>query len=83
MKNHSGAGVGGAIGFLIYFFVAPVTFFLLPNQVEGMLGRAGRPSRVSAMTGLWILLPIAGPIIWFVKVQGQLNEYWESLGATA
>jgi len=31
---------------------------------------------------LWILLPIAGSIVWFVKVQGQLNDYWRSLGAT-
>jgi hypothetical protein len=27
--------------------------------------------------------PIAGAIIWFVKVQGSLNRYWESKGAAA
>jgi hypothetical protein len=82
MKAHTGNGLGGPVGFLIYFVISPVTYFLLPNEVEKMLQRAGRPSRVSAMTGFWILLPIAGPIVWFVKVQGQLNEYWRSLGAT-
>ena len=60
-----------------------MTFFLLPIEIQGMLARTGRVSRVSALTGLWILLPLAGPIVWFVKVQGQLNEYWESLGAVA
>ena len=27
-------------------------------------------------------VPIAGPIIWFVQVQGALNRYWESKGAS-
>jgi hypothetical protein len=82
IKQNSGSGVGGALGFVIYFVFSPVTFFLLPHEVSQMLARAGRPSRVKATTGLWILLPIAGSIVWFVKVQGQLNEYWRSLGAT-
>jgi hypothetical protein len=82
IKQHSGDGVGGLLGFIIYFFVAPVTFFLLPSEVEKMLRKAGRPSKVSAKTGFWILLPLLGPFIWFAKVQGQLNEYWQSLGAT-
>jgi hypothetical protein len=81
IKRHSGIGVGGPVGFLIYFVVSPVTFFLLASEVRQMLARSGRPSRVKGTTGLWILLPLVGPIVWFVKVQGQLNEYWRSLGA--
>jgi hypothetical protein len=81
VKRNSGSGVGGPLGFIIYFVVSPVTFFLLPSEIRQMLERAGRPSRVKGTTGLWILLPVAGPIVWFVKVQGQLNEYWRSLGA--
>jgi hypothetical protein len=27
------------------------------------------------------LLPLIGNIVWFVKVQGALNRYWESKGA--
>ncbi|MCW2657125.1 MAG: hypothetical protein JWR06_1318 [Jatrophihabitans sp.] len=83
IKRHSGEGVGGPLGFIIYFVVSPVTFFLLPSEVNKMLARAGRPSRVKGTTGFWILLPVIGSIVWFVKVQGQLNEYWRSLGATA
>lgn len=81
IKNHSGNGVGGGVGFIIYFLVSPVTYFLLPSEVGTMLKTAGRPSRVSGLTGFWILLPILGIFIWFAKVQGQLNEYWRSLGA--
>ncbi len=82
VKRNSGNGVGGPLGFIIYFVISPVTFFLLPSEINQMLTRVGRPSRVRPIIGLWFLLPLIGDIIWFVKVQGQLNEYWRSLGAT-
>jgi hypothetical protein len=82
VKQHSGSGVGGPLGFVIYFVFSPVTFFLLPSEVRQMVERSGRQSRVQGTTGLWILLPLIGAIVWFVKVQGQLNEYWRSQGAT-
>jgi hypothetical protein len=65
-----------------YFVVSPVTYFLLASEVGQMVQRSGRPSRVKGITGLWILLPLVGPIVWFVKVQGQLNDYWRANGAT-
>lgn len=36
---------------------------------------------VTTLTGLWVLLPLVGSIVWFVKVQGALNRYWTALGA--
>jgi len=81
IKDHSGIGVGGPLGFVIYFIVSPVTFFLLAGEVGQMVSRSGQASRVRGLTGLWILLPIIGAIVWFVKVQGQLNDYWRSHGA--
>lgn len=75
IKRSSGIGVGGLAGVLIFLLVAPVTFFLLPHEVKQLAERR-RESRVSALTGLWILLPLIGPIVWFVKVQGQLNDVW-------
>jgi hypothetical protein len=30
-----------------------------------------------------MLLPLIGFIIWVVKVQGALNRFWESKGATS
>jgi hypothetical protein len=81
IKQHSGIGVGGPVGFLIYFVISPVTFFLLAGEVRQMLARAGQPSRVQGTTGLWILLPVLGALVWFVKVQGQLNDYWRGARA--
>ena len=34
----------------------------------------------SGWTGLWLLLPIVGAFVWFIKIQGALNRYWESKG---
>jgi hypothetical protein len=82
IKRNSGVGVGGPLGFVIYFVVSPVTYFLLPSEIGQMLARYGQPSRVRGITGLWFLLPIVGTIVWFVKVQGQLNDHWRALGAT-
>ena len=81
LKRRSGMGIGGPLGCLIFVIVSPVTYFLLPHEVRQTLEGDGRPSRVSAMTGFWFLLPLIGHIVWFVKVQGQLNDYWRSLGA--
>jgi hypothetical protein len=82
MKKHSGDGLGGVLALVLVIFISPVIWFMAPYEVEKMLQKAGRPSRVSALTGFWILLPLIGPFIWFPKVQGQLNEYWRSLGVT-
>jgi hypothetical protein len=76
IKDYSGIGVGGPLGLLIYFFVSPVTWFLVPNDISQLRPRYGQQSNVSAITGLWILLPIIGPFVWFPKVQGELNEFW-------
>jgi apolipoprotein N-acyltransferase len=73
VKRYSGHGVGGVLGIVIYLLISPVTFFVVPSEV--------RFSPVRGIYGLWILLPIFGPIIWFVQVQGALNGYWESKGA--
>jgi hypothetical protein len=82
IKRYSGNGVGGVIGFVIYFLLAPVTYFLVPSEVRYMYEDLdGEKSPVRGLTGLWILLPLIGQIVWFVKVQGALNRYWESKGA--
>jgi hypothetical protein len=83
MKRHSGQGLGGGIALLLAFFVGFVLLFTMPSEVGNLYKRAGREAPVSGVTGLWILLPIAGPIVWFVKTNGALNEYWKSQGATA
>jgi hypothetical protein len=82
IKRYSGNGIGGVVGLVIYILISPVTFFVVPSEVRYMYEDLdGGRSPVRGIYGLWILLPIFGPIIWFVQVQGALNRYWESKGA--
>ncbi len=80
IKVHTGEGVGGVVGALIYFFAGFITLFLLPIEIERMYKRDGRKSPVSAVTAFWILLFI---IPWYVKCQAAMNDYWEAKGAPA
>jgi hypothetical protein len=86
MKRHSGQGLGGPIAFIIAFVIAPVQAFLTADEVGKPYERAGPAKPVSATTGLWYfpgIFILIGPIVWFVKVNGAINEYWKSLGAPA
>ena len=83
IKRYSGNGVGGVIGLVIYFLISPITFFIVPSEVRYMYEDLdGGKSPVRGIYGLWFLLPIVGHVIWFVQVQGALNRYWESKGAS-
>jgi Domain of unknown function (DUF4234) len=78
VKNHSGQGVGGVLGLVIYIVVSVVTWFLIPSEVGKMYRQDGRTAPFTGLTGLWLLLPIVGAFVWFIKIQGALNRYWES-----
>jgi len=80
IKVHTGEGVGGVVGALIYTFAGFVTLFLLPIEIQKMYERDGRQSPVSAVSALWVLLLV---IPWYVVCQRALNDYWESKGAPA
>jgi hypothetical protein len=82
MKRHSGDGVGGVLALIIALIFGIASPFLLSSEVGKLYERAGRAKPVSGVTGLWLLLPIAGPFVWFVKTNGALNAYWRSLGAS-
>jgi hypothetical protein len=84
VKRHSGNGVGGVVGLVIYILISPVTWFVVPSEVRYMYEDLdGGRSPVRGVTGLWMLLPIVGAFVWFFKVQGALNRYWESKGAAS
>ena len=87
MKQHTGNGIGGPIALILAILVGIVMPFLTPNEVGGLYERKGQPKPVGATTGLWYLLLgwffLVGAIVWFVKTNGALNEYWKSQGATA
>jgi uncharacterized BrkB/YihY/UPF0761 family membrane protein len=83
VKNHSGVGVGGVLGLVIWILVSVITWFLIPSEVGKMYQADGRDAPFTGWTGLWFLLPLVGAIVWFVKIQRALNHYWESKAAMA
>jgi hypothetical protein len=82
-KKWSGEGIGGLLGLLIQLIFGLINWFLLPSEIQRIYERDGRQSPVSPLLGLWFLLPIVGGIIWYVKVQQALNDFWISKGAPA
>lgn len=82
MKDYSGEGLGGLVGLLLSIFCGIITMFVMPAEVGNLYERDGKEKPISAMTGLWNLVPIIGSIVWVFKVQGRLNDFWESKGAT-
>ena len=81
LKKHNGDGLGGVFNAVIYLLLTPVVMFTIPYEISNMYAADRRPSPVSALWGLWFLLPLIGNIIWYVRVQRALNEYWLSKGA--
>lgn len=81
MKQHTGEGLGGVLGLVVWIVVSAVSAFVIPSEVGKMYKREGREPPVTGWTGLWLfpgLFLIIPAIVWFVKVQGALNRYWES-----
>jgi hypothetical protein len=87
MKKHSGEGIGGGVALLLAILVSIVMPFLTSNEVGKLYERRGEKPPVTAATGLWFLLLgwllLVGAIVWFVKTNNALNEYWKSVGAQA
>ncbi len=85
IKRYSANGVGGWLGLVIYIVISPITWFLVPSEVrylhEDLDGGGPGSAPVRGIWGLWFLLPIIGSFVWFIKVQGVLNDYWRSKGA--
>lgn len=80
MKRHRGAGTGGGVAVLL-MFVPFATYFMTPSEVSNLYTSRGRVSPVSGATGLWCFLPFLGALVWFLQVNGALNDYWTSMGA--
>jgi len=78
LKDYAGEGVGGAVGLILAIFIGIVNWFLLPSEVANLFKRDGQEPPVSGVTGFWLLLPLIGFIIWVIKIQGHLNEFWSS-----
>jgi Domain of unknown function (DUF4234) len=86
MKQHTGDGLGGVLGLVVWIIISAVSAFVIPSEIGKMYQGDGRTAPVSGWTGLWLFpgaILVIPAIIWFVKVQGSLNRYWESKASTA
>ena len=83
LKRYSGRGLGGVAYLFITLFLAPITMFLLASEVEQLYRADGKEPPITTIWGLWFLLPIIGNLVWYLRIQSALNEYWTSKGATA
>ena len=86
LKQHTDEGLGGVVGLVVWILLSPVTGYTIPSEIGNMYAKDGRDKPMTGWTGLWYFpgyLLIVPAIVWFVKVQGALNRYWESKGATA
>jgi hypothetical protein len=84
MKRHTNQGIGGLVALLLGIFVSAAAAFFTSYEVGKLYERSGRQAPVSALTGLWYFpgaILIVLPIVWFVRTNGALNEYWRGLGA--
>jgi uncharacterized BrkB/YihY/UPF0761 family membrane protein len=81
MKQHTGEGIGGVLGLVVWIVFSPVMAFVIPSEIGNMYKKDGREPPVTGWTGLWLIpfgILIIPAIVWYAKVQGALNRYWES-----
>ena len=82
LKTYRPGGMGGVVYLIFTIFFFPLTMFLMANEVEQMYKDAGEPPRITAMWGLWFLLPFIGNIVWYVRIQNAINKFWQARGAS-
>ena len=86
MKRHPGDGLGGVLGRVVWILIGVVSAFVIPSEVGNMCRKDGKEPPVSGWTGLWLFpgaILIIPVFIWYAKVQGSLNRYWEAKVAQA
>jgi hypothetical protein len=86
LKQHTGEGLGGVLGLVVWIFAAFVSAFAIPSEVGKMYAKAGREPPVTGWTGLWLVpgfVLIVPAIVWFVRVQTALNAYWSERAPAA
>jgi hypothetical protein len=82
LQKYRGNGLGGVLYVLFTFLFYPVTMFVMGSEVEQMYKEAGEQPKITALWGLWFLLPLIGQIIWYVRMQNAVNEFWQARGGT-
>ena len=80
MRRRTGDGLGGGLGLVLWILLHPVCAFTIPSEIGRMYRGDGKPAPMTGWTGLWLFpgeFLVIPAIVWFVKVQGALNRYWE------
>ena len=86
IRQHSGEGVGGVIGLVIWILIGFISAFLIPSEVGKLYRKDGQEPPVTGWTGLWLVpgaILIIPAIVWFVKIQRALNRYWARKASAA
>ena len=86
IKQHTGEGLGGVLGLVVWILASFVSAFVIPSEIGKMYKSDGREPPVTGWAGLWLVpgaVLIIPAIVWFVKVQGALNRYWDTKTADA
>ena len=81
LKRYRGDGLGGGIFLLFQILINPVVWFLLADEVAKLYEEEGLPAPITAVWGLWFLLPIIGHFVWYIRMQQSLNDFWIAKGA--
>lgn len=84
MKNYRSQGWSGGL-YLIFAILFPPPNLALPWLVPSYVGQmyiadGANPPPITGLSGFWVFLPLAGPIVWIFVVQGNLNRFWQSKG---
>jgi hypothetical protein len=82
LKQYARTGIGGVGYLFITFLIAPATMFLMASEVEQLYRTEGKEPPITTIWGLWFLLPLIGNIIWYVKIQRAINDFWVAHGST-
>ncbi len=79
MKAHTGEGLGGVLGLVVWILAAFISAFAIPSEVGKIYAKDGREPPITGWTGLWLVpgvILVVPAIVWFVRVQAALNDYW-------
>lgn len=82
LQRYSGKGLGGVVHLIVTILASPVTMFLLAGEVEQRYRDDGREPPITTLWGLWFLLPLIGNLIWYLRIQDAINDYWTAHGQT-
>ena len=80
-KERTGQGLGGPLGLVLWILFYPVNAFVIPAEIGRMYRQAGKETRLTGWTGLWLFpfgLLIVPAFVWWWKVQGAMNRFLES-----